>query len=376
MYGQHKIPLLYITREADVGDSEEIYDDRRNKLTMCVSHIGAAYKADNGDVLSILVQNIENSEGSSIVQLIERRRNGCKAWQELVRHFEGDTYKQRCAQEADTILKTAIYTGPKKNFTFGDYYKLHTSARTKFFRASKHMTPEQKTDSFVQGIECSTAQSIVVSISGDPLIRITFEAYYNAIASRIELANSLTQKGNLRREDRLVNQGKSERNKKYQGKNTAHKRNSYPKRDTSQNKSYTSAEWKALTKEQQNAVKRHNAGKKAQASANATGSQTPPNLTQNGHPPQQITNYVPPPPVYPRSVSQFALTPTYIPSYGYHDYHNRNVSQLTLPPQPGTAMIPPPPPTPCSQTPHIASNAHTGNVGQYFGTFGPAPPQM
>ena len=123
-------------------------------------------------------------------------------------------------------------------------------------------------------------------------------------------------------------------------------------------------------------MKRHNSGKKAQASANATGSHTPPNLTQNCHPQQQITNYVPPPPAYPRSVSQFALTPTYIPSYGYHDYQNRNVSQLTLPPQPGTAIIPPPPPAPGSHSTNSAIDAHTGNVGQYFGAFGPAPPQM
>ena len=49
-YGQHKTPLLYITRDADVGDFEEVYDDQRNKLMKCISHIGPAYKADNGDV--------------------------------------------------------------------------------------------------------------------------------------------------------------------------------------------------------------------------------------------------------------------------------------------------------------------------------------
>ena len=59
------------------------------------------------------------------------------------------------------------------------------------------MTTKQKIDTFVQGIECSNAQSIIVSISGDPEIRTTFDAYYNAIASRIELANSLTQKPNF-----------------------------------------------------------------------------------------------------------------------------------------------------------------------------------
>ena len=74
-YGQHKIPLLYVTRVDDVGNFGGTYDDRRTKLTMCVSHIGAAYKADNGDVFSILVQHTENTEGASIVEANKLRRN-------------------------------------------------------------------------------------------------------------------------------------------------------------------------------------------------------------------------------------------------------------------------------------------------------------
>ena len=101
---------------------------------------------------SILVQNTEHSEGSSIVQSNERRHNGHKAWQELVKIFEGDTYKQKCAQEAGTILKMVIHTGPKKYFSFGDYYKLHSSAHAKLFCANKSITTDQKIDSIVQGI--------------------------------------------------------------------------------------------------------------------------------------------------------------------------------------------------------------------------------
>ena len=46
---------------------------------MCVSHIGASYKADNGYVFSILIQHKENSDGSSIVQANELRQNGRNA---------------------------------------------------------------------------------------------------------------------------------------------------------------------------------------------------------------------------------------------------------------------------------------------------------
>ena len=131
------------------------------------------------------------------------------------------------------------------------------------------MTTEQKIDTFVQGIECSTAQSIVVSISGDLLIRTSFDVYYNAIASRIELANSLTQKPSFRREDRFVNQeNKIDRNKRYRDKNNKNDRTQKNKRfersnkntnsSSSNNRSYTSSQWKSLSKEQQQEVKRHN----------------------------------------------------------------------------------------------------------------------
>ena len=90
---------------------------------------------------------------------------------------------------------------------------MHSGAHSKLLRAEKPLSTEQKIDTFVQGIECSTAQSIIFSISGDDTIRTFFDTYYNAIASRIELANSLTQKSIFKREDGFVNQEKSGRNK-------------------------------------------------------------------------------------------------------------------------------------------------------------------
>lgn len=75
-----------------MGDFDEAYDNRRG-------------------IFSILIQYTDNSEGSSIVQSNERRCNGRKAWKELQRYFEGDTYNQRSAQEAGSISKSASYSG-------------------------------------------------------------------------------------------------------------------------------------------------------------------------------------------------------------------------------------------------------------------------
>ena len=57
----------------------------------------------------------------------------------------------------------------------------------KLLQVRKHMTVEQQIDTFVQGIQCVTAQSIVVNLAGDPAIWTSFEVYYNAVASTLEL---------------------------------------------------------------------------------------------------------------------------------------------------------------------------------------------
>ena len=76
---------------------------------------GSAFHTDNGDVFSLLLQHTENTEGYTIVSNNEKKRNGRKAWKELSLHFEGSTFKARVAQEAGTTLKTALYSGPKRN---------------------------------------------------------------------------------------------------------------------------------------------------------------------------------------------------------------------------------------------------------------------
>ena len=65
------------------------------------------------------------------------------------------------------------------------------------------MTVQQQIDSFIAGVKCAIAQTIIVNVSDDRTIRTSFEIYYNATASKLELALQLTNHNN---ENRNVNQ--------------------------------------------------------------------------------------------------------------------------------------------------------------------------
>ena len=192
--GKRHIPLLYIIHPNLHGDFEDVYENRREKLIAYTTLEGSAFKSNDGDVFSLLLQHTENTEGYNIISNKKKKRDGGKAWNELCLHFEGSTYKERVAQEAGTTLNNACYTGPKRNFTFGNYYTLHAGAQVKLLRAGKPMSVEQQIDAFIQGMQCTTTQIIVVSLAGNQTIRTSFDSYYNAVASKLELLMSLTHK--------------------------------------------------------------------------------------------------------------------------------------------------------------------------------------
>ena len=80
------------------------------------------------------------------------------------------------------------------------------------------MTVEQQIDGFIQGIQCTTAQSILINLAGDQAPRISFDSYYNAVASRLELSLSLTHKITSTK-NRNVNEVNQKRTKQFSNNN-------------------------------------------------------------------------------------------------------------------------------------------------------------
>ena len=85
--GRNIIPLSYVIRDDVVGDFEQSYDSRKDRLVSCITHKGPAFKSDNSDLFSILLQHTENTEGYSLIETQEKRRNGRQTWISLLSHF-------------------------------------------------------------------------------------------------------------------------------------------------------------------------------------------------------------------------------------------------------------------------------------------------
>ena len=53
--GRNEIPLSYVIRDDVLGDFEDSYQSREDRLILCITHRGPAFKSDHSDVSSILL---------------------------------------------------------------------------------------------------------------------------------------------------------------------------------------------------------------------------------------------------------------------------------------------------------------------------------
>ena len=369
--GKNKIPLTYLIRTDAVGNFNAPYTNRIERLIACTSHGGAAFTNDNSDLYSIIVQHTESTEGYSLVQAHERRRNGRQAYLDLVSHFEGATFRERVAQEAGQAIRSAVYTGPKRNFTFGDYYNRHSRAHIKLLKAGKPMTIEQQIDAFVQGIQCATTQSIVVNLAGDQAVRASFDDYYNAVASRLELAMTLTGKSThtvTRNVNQVTKKVDPSKRKNKEGSSSSRPVKRSNDGFKAEARRYSPEEWKLLTTEQRSQVKAlHKLAKSNRQNSNNTVVTTNdraivPYVTNANYNRQynQMTSYDSLPyNGHPNSCNG-GFTP-----YGRIINNVSNHSQYN-PPTPSITV--PPPPQARTGTPSSGSlTAESGEVGNSWG---------
>ena len=278
--------------------------------------------------------------------------------------------RKRGSRSGYYIKKNAGYIGPRRNFTFGAYYTLHATAQCKLLRAGKPMSVEQQIDAFIQGMQCATAQSIVVNLSGDATIRTSFDSYYNAVASKLELSMSLTHKS-TQGERRNVNEVRGTPNKKYQnkGRNKRQKLNKSTSKTTfvPELKVYEKSVWKSLSNADKDAVRklyRENGGTPRPNQNSQTPSNSQINAQMPTYPAQNYGGNT------PRALSQFKIQ-----NYNHYAPNPYRVANsVGLHPYPGTVMVPPPPQYPTAHNTGASVGSittPTGDVGQAFGNFHP-----
>ena len=377
--GSNHLPLTYVIRDTDRNDFDADYSSRKERLHDCVRLSGQAYRRDRDIVFSLLLQKTKDSEGFSIVEEYQMTRDGRSAYKALLGHFEDGTYRDRMSQEGTYTLRNAVYAGVRKNFTFGRYYQMHSEAHVQLSEAGLPMSAEQKINDFITGITCPIAQSIIVSLAGNRMIRTSFESYYNELSSRLSLALRLSKGKNPQMETRNVNslKGKNTTDNKRKSQETKSNNNS---NDSNSNKKskvdefvpedkiYDRPTWGKLTHEQRKSVvdlRRNNRRKRFGFNPNyrnatrnfsqAHGQYFNPNIPP-GMPPR--------PPYGPGSIQQ--LNAGYQSYYGGHpnsnnSYTSRSIENMSNIPY-SQNVIPD-----SNSTQVSALSAHTSEVGRAFG---------
>ena len=121
----------------------------------------------------------------------------------------------------------------------------------------KTMTSKQKINSLIQGYQCATMRSIIVNLAGNPRVCMSYNMYYNAVSSKLEILLSLTNK-KINREDQKVNDFKRSGSSKYRFRtnhNSDKKKKTKPDSTTRthfvpEDCKYSFKEWKVLLDDQ------------------------------------------------------------------------------------------------------------------------------
>jgi hypothetical protein len=237
-YGQNKAHLSYILRsEDDPADEEDIEDNDFERMIYLTPHEGITFQYDNGMVYGELKALLINSTAFTWMHIYDQARNGRAAWKALVQHYEGPTEQNKVIEAAYNTICNATYQGERRNWTFESYYQAHQEAHYDLDLYGEVVTENKKVTDFLRGISdptCNVAKGIVLA-TPEYLNDFTKAVLY--IASMLNVT--------------LINQNQSQRrnisnvNTKNRGKGKGHKKLT---------RSYSPAEWRALSNEEREKV--------------------------------------------------------------------------------------------------------------------------
>ena len=210
------------------------------------------------------------------------------------------------------------------------------------------MTTKHKIDLFVHGCYWATAQSIILNLAGNPRVCTSYDVYYIAVLSKLEILLSLTNKQGSR-EDQNVNAFKTVNSNKHKfwiNKNSDKKKKAKPD-STARNHfvpedhKYPFKEWKEFSADQQKQVKEvHSKLKNSTQNYTINTTQTPYQTDMVPYNPMQKNSYHPPHQVSTLNSQQYyhPLAP-----HNLHTYH-RSVKSVAIPPIPHGVVSPTSPP--------------------------------
>jgi len=249
-YGQCKAPLSFkLCPDDDPADEEDLTDDFERMIYL-TPHQDQGYQYDNGMVYDKLKALLVNSTAFTWIRVHDWARNGREAWKSLLSHYEGTTEQNRDIEAAYNTIRNSTYQGERRNWTFQSFYHAHQEVHYDLELYGEIISKNKKVTDFLRGITdptCSVAKGIVLA-SPEYLNNFTKAALYIVSTLNVTLINP-NQKRNISH----VNTG----GKKCQGKSNG-------KGNKKLTRSYSPAEWRALSEDEHKKILEARAKAKAE----------------------------------------------------------------------------------------------------------------
>jgi hypothetical protein len=242
--GQGNRPLSYIIRQDAIvpaaaddptyGEPDSKYESIRDEVSARASHTGAHFSVDNARVFELLNSACgEHELVKAWTKPYVRTRNGRLAWTNFKSHFRGDSEMEAIEVAAERKLATLKYRKEGPRYTFEGHVSMHRKAHNDLLESTGTALPEpMKVRKLLASIEATNLLSAVGTIRASPNLKIDFDAAVNFLKGYIAIAE-VDNPRNVSAVKRGGTPFKPNNNKK-------------GKKQDSEVRWYTAAEWRKL----------------------------------------------------------------------------------------------------------------------------------
>lgn len=201
-YGKNYLPLLYIIRDEEVGDYDEVYNSTEEQLLSCISLNGTKARGDRQTVYSLLTQYAKDSHVMTTIDRYKRGRDSRLAWNSIKQQIETSSYDDSMRTAAMSAMNNAVYKGELKYFGIDKYYAIHSDAHNKLFESGAPLGESMKITHFKSGLQDTTALMYSNFVSSNPLNTNSFDVWYAEFSTMMKAHIGSTKKP----EGRHINQ--------------------------------------------------------------------------------------------------------------------------------------------------------------------------
>ena len=272
--GARGITLEYVIRDNDAGRVPPVAIpvpdvDSNDIIAANATLHGPEFERDNSKVYTILRTILTGTKAWNVISKFANQRNGRKAFLTLKKHFQGSSYFDAMRSQANNLMTKTSYSGDRARYKWEDYVALHMEAHALYEETNEEVSESMKILNLKSGIRNDAGlENTIEAARTSATANSSFDNYVNFLTEGItsKRARAETFKNNHPRQVSTANsnqtnrgrgRGRSRRNGRgyFNGKSNGRPIKIdgtllYP------NKSYSREEFKNLTQNQRDALKK------------------------------------------------------------------------------------------------------------------------